>query len=69
MRDKYTLVRRFWHSLQAVEARFILPSSEAPPLPFGGCGLPAPPLGGAVRGAIGLNLPTSPIAKVGGGCG
>lgn len=31
-----TLVRRFWHSLQAVEARFILPSSECPLPPFGG---------------------------------
>lgn len=34
--EEDTLVRRLWHSLQAVEARFILPSSEEPPPLFPG---------------------------------
>lgn len=49
-----TLVRRFWHSLQAVEALFILPSSGGRPLPPGGWLPPPPPPGGRVRGAMGL---------------
>lgn len=58
-----TLVRRFWHSLHAVEALFIRPSSEGPPplLPSGNWP-PTPPPEGVVRGAIGLKArPTSPI--------
>lgn len=63
-----TLVRRLWHSLQAVEARLILPSSEGPPGYPGGWPPPAPPAppGGALRGAMGLYMmPVSPIAKEG----
>lgn len=63
-----TLVRRFWHSLQAVDALFILPSSGRPLAPAIGVlsPPPAPAPGGMDRGAMGRKgLPPSPIALEG----